>query len=177
LAACREGVRPGAARAEAGASEQRLEEVAEIARAGARACAAAEMEVLLPVGRRPELLAGAPILPERVVRGALLGIAQDLVGFAQLLEALFGVRLLADVRMVFASETAVRALDLVLRRVPVDAHDLVVVLVFHACASPSIGGRSPAIRPLRSRLGTLGVRRAGIKPIRTRFSKGCDTMP
>src|SRR5690606_8479587 len=134
------------------------------------------MEVLLPVGRRPELLAGPPMRSERVVGRTLLGVAQHLVRFAELFEALFGIRLLADVRMVFAGEAAVRALDLLLRRVSLDAHDLVVVLVLHPALprarEPDTGTTSAGW----ILYGTVGARRAGIKPMRARSPKCWDTM-
>src|SRR5690606_27105844 len=63
--------------------------------------------------------------------GPLLRVAQHLVGFADLLEALLCVGLLADVRVELARKAAVGPLDLVLRVVAGDAHELVVVLVFH----------------------------------------------
>ena len=53
--------------------------------------------------------------------------------FADLFEARFGVLFLADVGVVLAGELSVRALDVVGRRISADAHDLVVILVFH-CA-------------------------------------------
>src|SRR5690606_35740914 len=84
--------------------------------------------------RRPEFLAGLA-LSERVVGSTLLGIAQHLVGLADLLEARLGVGLLADVGMVLARETPVGALDLVGRRIAAYAHDRVVVFVFHGIAS------------------------------------------
>jgi hypothetical protein len=63
--------------------------------------------------RRPEFLPGLPVRAEPVVRAALLGILQDLVGLADFLEAGLGVGLLADVRVVLARQLAVGALDLV----------------------------------------------------------------
>src|SRR5690606_12629214 len=145
LAPGRERERAAAAGAEAGLTEQALEEIAE--GAGAGRTGAAEMKMLLPVRRRPELLTSLPIRAERVVRGPLLGVAQDLVGLADLLEALLGVRLLADVRVILARKAAVGALDLVLRRVPGDAHDLVVVLVLHtALVVGGAGVRSDGLR-------------------------------
>src|SRR5690606_34212998 len=111
----REGARAAAAAAtEAGLAEQRLEEVAEAARAAVAAARTAEMKLLLPVGGRPELLTGLPVGAERVVGSPLLLVAQHFVRFADFLEALLGVRLLADVRMVLARKAAIRPFDLVL---------------------------------------------------------------
>ena len=91
---------------------------------------AAAAVVELPIGRRTELLAGLA-RAERIVGRAFLGVAQHLVGFADLLEPRLGVLLFADVGVVLAREAAIRALDVVGRRIAGDAHDRVVVFVFH----------------------------------------------
>ena len=62
-----------------------------------------------------------------VVALALLGIAEDVVGLGDLLEALLGAGVLVRVRVVLARELAVGLLDLVLRGLAVDAQRLVVV--------------------------------------------------
>ena len=62
-----------------------------------------------------------------VVALALLGIAEDVVGLGDLLEALLGAGLLVRVRVVLAGELAVRLLDVLLGGLLVDPEDLVVV--------------------------------------------------
>src|SRR6185312_14131597 len=69
-------------------AEQRLEEIAIGRFAAARA---AEFETCAPVGWRPKVLAGLRSLSELIVGGALLGALEHFVGFAQVLEACFGV--------------------------------------------------------------------------------------
>src|SRR5690606_25822624 len=81
------------------AAEQGFEEVAVHA-----AAAGLGSEIELPVGRRAKLFALFPAAAELVVGRALLRVAQHFVRFVDLLEARFGVRLLAHVRMVFAGE-------------------------------------------------------------------------
>src|SRR5690606_11894007 len=126
-----------AARLEAAraANAERLEEVGEIdvverRAAGRPARAEALAEGAEPVLRGTEVLAGAEAA-EIVVGGALLLVAQRLVGLGDLLETLLRVRLLGDVRVVLAGEAAVGLLDLVLGGAALDAEDLVVVLVLH----------------------------------------------
>ena len=121
-----------AAAAAGGAAEDAhlLEEVREID--VAHVLLAAGAEAVEPVGRRAEILAGTKARAERVVGGALFLVAQRLVGLRDLLELLLGVRLLGDVRVVLAREAPVSLLDLVVARAPLDAEDLVIVLVFHA---------------------------------------------
>jgi DnaJ-class molecular chaperone len=63
-----------------------------------------------------------------VVGAAGLGVREDLVGFGELLHAIFGVGVVGvRVRVVVAGEAPVGLLDLRLRRVPGHAQDLVVV--------------------------------------------------
>src|SRR5205085_8691964 len=69
-----------------------------------------------------------PFGAEHVVPAAALGVAQRLVRLVELLEALYGLRVVAiGVGVVLASERAERLLDLVLRRVRGHAEDLVIV--------------------------------------------------
>jgi len=91
-----------------------------------------EFEAGVPAGRRAEVLAGLIVLPELVVGGALFGVGEDLVGLVDLFHAFFGVRLLGDVRMVFARELAVGLLDFVGGRLARHAQRPVVVPEFHA---------------------------------------------
>ena len=63
-----------------------------------------------------------------VVLLALLGVRERVVGALDLLEALLGRRVVGvAVGVVLARELAVRLLDLVVRRLPVDAEHLVEV--------------------------------------------------
>ena len=136
-------------------TEQFREKVAELAHAGAArtappaaaAGAAREFEALAPVRRRPEILSLAPVGTELVVSGALLGVFQDLVRFLQFLEFVLGVFFLADVRVVFACEFPVRALDRVLVGIARDSHDLVVVLEAHGpTLAPNPASKVPTRR-------------------------------
>ena len=106
--------RPTAARllAEEGLTEERAEDVGEIA----------EVEVRRRVPPATEPLAAVP-----VVGGAAFRVGQDLVRLGRLAEALLGIRLLGNVGMELARELAERPLDLGVRGAPVDAQDLVVV--------------------------------------------------
>ena len=61
-----------------------------------------------------ELLPGR-VLAQLVVGGALFRVGEDRVGLVDLLHALLGVRLLGDVRMVFARKLAIGLADLLLR--------------------------------------------------------------
>ena len=88
-------------------------------------------------------------MAETVVEAALLRVGQDRVGLGRLLELLF--RLLVAgiaVRVMLERQLAVRALDLLVAGLTVDAQDLVVVTSAHAGphASPfatlTIEGRS-----------------------------------
>src|SRR3984957_12188289 len=117
-------------------AEQRLEEVAEGRVAPARTT---EFEAGIPVRRRAKILARRMPLSQLIVGGALLGTLENLIGFADVLEACFGVLFLADVRMIFASELAIGLLDLRLGGIARHTHDLVVVLVLHRTRKPSNG--------------------------------------
>jgi len=112
-------------------AEQRFEKVAETA-----AVAELGLEAVLPTGAkvrwRTELLA-RPVTTrlELIVGRALVGVAQHLVGLVDRLEALFGARLLADIRVVFAGQTPVGGLEFSLSGARLDAERLVVILEFH----------------------------------------------
>ena len=112
-------------------SEQPLEEIAELGRAGMCIAAAAELEALVPIGRRAEILPLLPVGAELVVGGALFRILQNLVGLTQFLEFRLGARLLVDIGVKRARQLAIGALDVVLRGVALNAEDLVVVPIFH----------------------------------------------
>src|SRR5690606_159170 len=66
-----------------------------------------------------------------VVRGALLRVAQGLVGFADRLEPVLGVGLLAHIRVVLARQPAVGRADLRLACARLDPEDRVIVLELH----------------------------------------------
>src|SRR5690606_10284844 len=91
----------------------------------------------IPARRWREFAAARAVLAHVVVFAALVGILQDFIGLAEVLETLLGVLLLADVRMVFAREAPVGLLDVVGRRLFIDAHDFVIVFEFHARAFSS----------------------------------------
>ena len=92
-------------------------------------------EAVPPVGRRSEILPRL-VGTHLVVRGTLLHVFQDLVGFTYLLELLLGVLLLGDVRMVFAGQLAIRLLDVLFGRAAFDTQNGVVIFLFHA--GPSV---------------------------------------
>ena len=85
-------------------AEEALEEVAEVAAAELDAhvleCRCQYSNPLAEPGGAGDVLAGPPVRAEPVVALALLGVAQDLVGLRDLLEAILGARLLVDVRVV-----------------------------------------------------------------------------
>ncbi len=78
-------------------------------------------EAPAPIGRRLEIAAGLPIGTELVVCLALLRVLEDLVGLFHLLEARLGVRLLADIGMIFSGQLAIGPLDLIGSRVASNA--------------------------------------------------------
>src|SRR5256886_8739638 len=115
-------------------AEQRPEEVREPGRVGAEGIRAGR-PVVHPMESRPatRLTAHArgvalPIRTHGVVALALGGIAEDLVGLVDLLEAALRLRLLVDVRVVLARELAIRPLDVLGGGVLSHPEDLVVVL-------------------------------------------------
>src|SRR5690606_25614355 len=99
---------------------------------------AVELETLIPVRRRPEVLTLAPAAAQLVIGGALFGITEHLVGLTQLLEAQLGVGLLAHVRVVLAGQLAVGPLDLVLAGVTRHPQNLIVVFEFHGVRTSEI---------------------------------------
>ncbi len=97
-------------------AEQALKEVGVAALAefdadiGAKSGASEE---ILEVGHVWSLSARTSLIAQTVVPLALLGIGEDLVRLPHLLEALLGVAVLIDVRVVLASELSVRAANVV----------------------------------------------------------------
>src|SRR5882762_2488769 len=111
---------PGAAPAQI--AEDRPEELREVA-------ALAVFDLKSTGARGRALLSVAlPVGTERVVASAFLGIGQDFVRLGDLLEA--SVLAFVDVGMVLAGELAVRGLDGLVVRTPVDAQNPIVVLEF-----------------------------------------------
>src|SRR5690606_9566271 len=129
----------GSETAEAAAArlaEQRFEEIAELSGIAEGLGTAAERILPVPVRGRLEILPGFPVGAELVVRRTLLRVLQDFVRLFHLLETRFRIRLLADVGMVFACQAPIGTLDVVLRRISLEAQYLVVVLEFHAAVAP-----------------------------------------
>src|SRR5207245_8239055 len=86
------------------------------------------LEAAGPGGTSAPLRELPPLRADRVVALSLLRIAEDLVGLVDLLDLLFRVRLLVDVRVVLACELSVGLLDVVGRRGLRNARRFVVVL-------------------------------------------------
>src|SRR3954471_136543 len=124
------GLRPAGARLRA-AAEQVAQDVAEAAGLEAAEAALARG----PAAPRPAAApAGAEEDPAAVVLLALVGVAHDVVGRLDLLEALLGLRVVrVAVRVVLARELAVGLLDLVGRRLALDAQDGIWVSLGHPC--------------------------------------------
>jgi len=87
---------------------------------------------------------------ELVVPGPRLGIAQDLIGTADLLEAVLGARVLVDVWVVLARQAPVRPLEGVGIGIAADTQQLVVIGHQSACswaggsaASTALPGAGP----------------------------------
>jgi hypothetical protein len=79
--------------------------------------------------RRDSLQTGVAVA---VVRRALLGVAQDAIGFGSFLESLLGVRVLGiAVGMVLQREPAVSALDLLLAGFSAHTKNLVIISLRH----------------------------------------------
>ena len=83
-----------------------------------------------PFRRRAEFLA-LRSRAECVVGGAFFRVLESPVGLGNLLEALLGLRLLRDIRMIFLRQPAVGLLDFLLRSAALDAECGVVVAVLH----------------------------------------------
>jgi hypothetical protein len=77
------------------------------------------------IATRPAVEGGVAVL---IVKGPLLRVAKDLVGFAELLEVLLG-RFVARVlvRMILDRQATVRFLDLVVLGLARDLQDLVII--------------------------------------------------
>jgi hypothetical protein len=139
-----------AARAGAGAAlgrapaEQVRQDVAEVA--GVEAAEAA----LARAGAGARASAGAEEDAAAVVLLALVGVAQDVVGRLDLLEALLGRGVVrVAVRVVLAGQFAVGLLDVVGRRLAVDAQDRIWISLRHRAsyaATTTLAGRSTSSR-------------------------------
>ncbi len=129
VAAATRAARAARARVAAHAAEQRFEEVAEIL---AAAFAEIGVALVLPVRRRAEFIAGAIAAGAQLIVGlASRRILERLVGFVDRFEFFLGAAFLADVRMVFAREPAVRRLDVGVRCIRLHAECFVVILELH----------------------------------------------
>ena len=81
-------------------------------------------------------------MPVAIVGGAFLFVHQDVVGFAELLEFLFRVRVVRIfIGMKFDRELAIGALDLIAGRVAFDAQDFVVIALGSSHLEKGIGYR------------------------------------
>jgi hypothetical protein len=67
-------------------------------------------------------------MPVPIVSGALIGIYQHIIGFAELLKSFLGVRIIRIfVRMEFNREFAIGTLDFIVGRTPWDTEHLVII--------------------------------------------------
>src|SRR5260221_10334123 len=109
------GAAPRPRRAGGRSLKDRLENIAE----------AAEAEALERSAARGAAIDGG--MAEAVIGLALLGIAEHLVRFVDLLEAFLGALLLVDIRTILARQLAKRLLDLFLVGVTCHTQNLVIV--------------------------------------------------
>src|SRR3984957_9842772 len=112
------------------AATQALEQLRQVQSFGGKGVVPRGLPVLLPVGRRPNLLSG-PLLPELIVGGTLVGILESLVGLGHFLEFFFRAGFLGNVRMVLARQPPVSLLDLLFGGAALEPEDGVVIFVFH----------------------------------------------
>src|ERR1035437_7371662 len=85
------------------------------------------LETRVPVRRRAKFLSALPVGAKLIVGGALLGVLEHFIGFADLLETGLGIGHLAHVGMKLARQLPVRALDLIGGGATLKAHDFVIV--------------------------------------------------
>ena len=109
-------------------AEQVAEEIVGILRCAA---AAAIFETVAGVRARPDFVTILETGAEGIECCPLFRVLENLIGLADFLEARFGVGFLVQVRMELARELAMGGLDLRLGRRSRNAHDGVIVLVFH----------------------------------------------
>ena len=112
-------------------AEERFEKVAILGGITARKTPLGKFEARVPVRRRVKFLVRFPVCAELVVRDPFFRVFEHFVRFAQFLETCFSLRFLADIGMIFSRQFPVCALDFILGSVSCDAHDFVVILVFH----------------------------------------------
>src|SRR5207237_2438555 len=136
------------------AREEGVEEVAEVAdsgSAGAPAC----LRLILP-GELLLPLDAFPVGAKLIVFRPFLRVTQHFVSLVDQLEAVGGLRVFVDVRVVLPSKTPIGGLDLLLAGGPGDAQGLVVVLVFRGShSSIRIDARIAACRNGRVILADL----------------------
>src|SRR5258708_17163152 len=99
--------------------------------------------LLLPVRRRPEVLARA-MRAELIVGAAFFGGLQRLVGLGDFLEFLLAGRLLRHVRVVLVRELAAGLLDVLGAGIARATERVAVVLVLHESAPVGTSGSRPA---------------------------------
>src|SRR5207247_10045192 len=85
-----------------------------------------------PVGGRLKSARSVPIRPELIVLLTLLRIAQDFVGFVDLLKLFFGgLFVLRDIGMMFSRQLAKSGSNLILARFLLDARRCVITTTLH----------------------------------------------
>ena len=98
-------------------------------------------EPLVPVettGIAAHALPLLPIGPQLIVFAPFLRVSQNLVSLVDLFEALLGPFVArVNVRVIFAGQTAIGFLDLLLAGVPIYPQNLVIVSVFHIQLYPA----------------------------------------
>ena len=99
--------------------------------------ASGKLKACIPVRRRLEVRTWSVGLTQPVIGGALFGIAENFVGFTDVLEFRLGPVFLIEVRMILAGKFAVGALDFILCRSFFDTQQRLIVLVFHDVVIPN----------------------------------------
>ncbi len=77
-----------------------------------------------------------PLTAKAVVAGALVRIREHAVGFVDFFELLFRVGFFVHVRMILTRQFPERGFDLILRRIPADAKNIVVIAIRHNSREP-----------------------------------------
>jgi hypothetical protein len=121
------GMKPGSH----AAAEQRFKKITVRASIGAFCSAATKFESGAPVRRWVKFFSRLPIGTQLIIGRAFFRVFEYRIGLAKFLELVFGARLFADVRMIFAGKLSVRTLDFVLGCRAFDAHDFVIVFIIH----------------------------------------------
>src|SRR5206468_7457458 len=83
-------------------------------------------------------------MPELIVRAALFGVGEDLVGLLRFLELVLGALVVRiAVRMVLHRQLPIRLLDVLLGSVAIDAEHRVVIAFSHSSLRPCYPRLSP----------------------------------